>query len=94
MDLSTKVKEGGLAIRVPLDVIRKRPTCVGHVLGMVLELPLAILDAYTFSYGWTDPQTQGIIILAQSPKERLPVLMECTWVRKYNTLVKVYAPGV
>lgn len=90
MALPTRTRRAGQVIRVPVEVIRRRPHVVGHVLGLALDMPMSQVEQYGFSYGWEDPEAGGIIIIAQGPEDGPPILLECTWIRKYRTLVTVY----
>ena len=94
MDLQNAVKKAGQGIRIPLDVIRRQPDTIRHVLGMCLDIPEAKLEAWRLFNGWGSPRTGAIIILAEPPDHdplrRPPVILECTQVRPYDTLVTVY----
>lgn len=90
MDLQNAVKKAGQTVRVPLNVIRDNPEVIRHVLCVCFEMPMARADKFTFSYGWADPRTGGIVILAQAPEDTPPLLMECKQVRTYRTQIMAY----
>lgn len=84
------VKRGTQGIRTPLKVIRRRPGCVKYALMICLDIDKPKADAYRFTFGWTDPRTGNIIILAHNGETDIPVMLECEFWTSYKTLVTVY----
>ena len=86
--MENTIKKTSQSTRIPVDVLRRNPHFLRHVLGICMGLNTAQLDGYSFSHGWEN--NMGLVIKAQPPGDETPVFLECNQVRPYKTLVTVY----